>query len=319
MVFYLAMEEYIAQHRELGEAIFFWKVPPTVIFGRNQVMSAEVNLDWCRAHGVQTYRRKSGGGCVYSDEGNLMISCVSSETEVGTVFGSYLGRLAVALQGLGAEAEVSGRNDVMISGKKVSGNAFQLLGDRSIVHGTLLYDSDFDTLQQAITPSASKVQSKGVASVRQHVTNLKPHVQREDLVYDMGSLIDYLAGCLCDSEVVLDQAAVEEISEIEKTYLDPAFIAGHEIAHSVRREGRIADVGEVAADISMVDGKIAEVHLSGDYFALCTPQEIDATLTSALRGHPLDNSVQQGLSEVDFSAIIPHLTPALLAALLLKN
>lgn len=310
----------MAQHHELGEAMFFWKVPPTVIFGRNQVMSAEVNLDWCRTHGVQTYRRKSGGGCVYSDEGNLMISYVSSETEVGTAFGSYLGRLARALQGLGAAAEVSGRNDVMIDGKKVSGNAFQLLGDRSIIHGTLLYDSDFDALQQAITPSESKVHSKGVSSVRQHVTNLRPHIGRKDLVHDMDSLTEYLSLCLCDSVVLLDGKAIAGISEIEKTYLNPAFIAGHETAYSVRSEGRIAEVGEIIVDISLVDGKISEVHLSGDYFALRTPQEVDSALTAALRGlSPDGDSTRGALAEVDLTGLIPHLTAEALAGILLKD
>ncbi len=337
-MFYLAMEEYVARHRELGEAVFFWSVAPTVIFGRNQVMSAEVNLPWCREHGVQTYRRKSGGGCVYSDEGNLMISYVSSDTEVDVVFGRYLSRLSEALRSLGADASVSGRNDVMIGGKKVSGNAFQLLGDRSIVHGTLLYDSDFDALVQAITPSESKVSSKGVASVHQHVTNLKPHLAQGSPVHDMESLVDYLAGYLCNGTIVLDEAAIEEISEIEKTYLDPAFIAGNEAeqplgrhiseeaadretrgrTETLCRKARIPDVGETAVDIVLKSGRIDSVHLSGDYFALAAPEQVDAALSQALRGLPLETAlILNALQGIEVEKLVAHLTAASLTGLLL--
>ncbi|MCD8313224.1 MAG: lipoyltransferase [Bacteroidales bacterium] len=307
-MFYLAMEEYVAAHRELGEAMFFWKVEPTVIFGRNQVMGAEVNVDWCREHGVRMYRRKSGGGCVYSDLGNLMISYVSSETEGGRVFGGYLEMLAGALRGLGVNAEVSGRNDVLIDGRKVSGNAFQLLGDRSIVHGTLLYDTDFAALTQAITPSQSKVRSKGVSSVRQRVTNLKPCLENSCPVRDIDSLADYLAKQLCGSSVVLDEAAVAEISEIEKTYLDPAFIAGHEANGSIEKGAYIPGVGHVSLQLALTDGKISRVHLDGDYFALKTPEEIDNLLTVCLSGlKPDRESVCTVMTDSLFQDLIPGL------------
>ncbi len=321
LTFFLAMEEYVASRKDLDESMFFWRVGPTVIFGRNQVMSAEVDVDWCRENGVRMVRRKSGGGCVYSDEGNLMLSYVSSKTEADEVFGGYLQRLCAALRGLGLPAEVSGRNDVLIDGRKVSGNAFQLLGDRSIVHGTLMYDVDFEALERAITPPSGKLGRKGVASVRQHVVNLKdclgsPEVchssmgscehsdsaQVGSVVHDMDSLAEYLAGALCDSEVVLDSEAVAAICEIEKSYLDPAFIAGHEggavgdepsfvAGHDepVVRTVAVEGVGQFKVELGLVDERIESVHLSGDYFAKSSPEELDSALTSALRGQSLND------------------------------
>ena len=88
LVFYLAMEEYVAAR--YGEGFFIWQSRPTVIFGRNQDMEAEVNIEYCRSHGIEMYRRKSGGGCVYSDEGNIMLSCITRTTDVTLAFRDYL-------------------------------------------------------------------------------------------------------------------------------------------------------------------------------------------------------------------------------------
>jgi hypothetical protein len=89
LAFYLAMEEFVAREID-DDAVFVWRVAPTVIIGRNQDLEAEVNLDYCRSHGVEIIRRKSGGGCVYSDKGNVMISCVFRRGEVAEVFEKYL-------------------------------------------------------------------------------------------------------------------------------------------------------------------------------------------------------------------------------------
>ena len=237
LVFYLAMEEYVAAHlgRLVGhktasraplEAFFLWQVPPTVIFGRNQVMEAEVNLPYCREHGIATWRRKSGGGCVYADWGNIMCSCVTDSTGVAFTFDRYLRRIALTLRRLGLEAERSGRNDILIQGKKVSGNAFFLRSDASIVHGTMLFDSDFTQLERAITPSAEKLASKGIQSVRQRVTNVREELGAIGRPMDIEAFKRFLIGDLCTDEVVLTDEDIAGIEKIEADYTDPDFIAG---------------------------------------------------------------------------------------------
>ena len=247
LVWYLAMEEYVAHHLSalvppspLGEreAFFIWQVPPTVIFGRNQDMAAEVNVPWCRSHGVRFFRRKSGGGCVYADMGNIMLSYVCDRTDVGFTFDRFLQRLALTLRQLGLDAEKSGRNDILVGGRKVSGNAYTLLPKASIVHGTMLYDSDFDAMIQAITPSREKVESKGVASVRQRVTNVKEELERIGRPVSLEAFSGHLLRSFCADpdgvlqEVVLGEDALAEIGEREKAYLDPAFLAGRHHAAS---------------------------------------------------------------------------------------
>ena len=217
LAFYLAMEDYVASQVE-DEAFFVWRVAPTVIIGRNQVLENEVNLDYCREHGVTVVRRKSGGGCVYSDLNNIMVSYVSRRGDVSEIFAKYLDSLAGCLCSLGLPAEVSGRNDILVEGRKVSGNAFHQLPDRSIVHGTLLYSTDLEALTEAIRPPVEKLQRHGVESVRQRVRNLSDYRELHPALASPETLEKYLTGYFTDGEIRLTANDVSAIAEIESTY-----------------------------------------------------------------------------------------------------
>lgn len=216
LAFYLAMEEFVAREFE-AETFFLWRVAPTVIIGRNQDLEAEVNLEYCRKNGVEVVRRKSGGGCVYSDRGNIMISYVSRRGDVSEVFERYLNALTDCLRSIGIDAEKSGRNDILTGGRKISGNAFHMLPDRSIVHGTLLYSTDFDALETAIRPPVEKLTRHGVASVRQRVTNLSGHLDAS-AVGSIEELEEYLIRYFTDGELELTSEQVSEIAEMAKEY-----------------------------------------------------------------------------------------------------
>ena len=228
LVWYLAMEEYLAKHVE--EEIFVtWIVSPTVIFGRHQVMEAEVNMAYCRANNIATYRRKSGGGCVYADEGNLMMSLISPNTHSDQVFQEFLDRITYVLCNLGYAAAKSGHNDIMVDGYKVSGNACYAMPTGTIVHGTMLVNVDFDVLQQAITPSVEKLAKHGVQSVRQRVENLSTIHHTSQLPTPLQTPAQFatiLHKALCTSARELTVEEIMEIDMIEQSYLDPAFIAG---------------------------------------------------------------------------------------------
>ena len=221
LAFYLAMEEFVAREIE-GEAFFVWRVEPTVIYGRNQVLENEVNLEYCREHGVDIVRRKSGGGCVYSDLGNIMVSYISRRGDVSEVFDRYMTALTEALRALGVPAEKSGRNDILVEGRKVSGNAFHQLPDRSIVHGTLLYSTDLEALTEAIRPPVEKLQRHGVESVRQRVMNLSEYValmtEPDDALKSPEALEKYLVGYFSDGEIHLDENDLGVIARSEATW-----------------------------------------------------------------------------------------------------
>ena len=221
LAFYLAMEEFVAREIE-GEAFFVWRVEPTVIYGRNQVLENEVNLEYCREHGVDIVRRKSGGGCVYSDLGNIMVSYVSRRGDVSEVFDRYMTALTEALRALGVPAEKSGRNDILVVGRKVSGNAFHQLPDRSIVHGTLLYATDQEELTEAIRPPVEKLHRLGVEAVRQRVMNLSEYValmtEPDDALKSPEALVKYLVGYFTDGDILLDENDLGVIARSEATW-----------------------------------------------------------------------------------------------------
>lgn len=223
--FYLAMEEYVASTLTddgCDDCFFLWQVEPTVIFGRHQVIENEVNLEYCKANGIQTYRRKSGGGCVYADRNNVMLSYITRNDNVEKTFSKYLVLVAEALQSiLGISAVATSNNDLLIEGAKVSGNAIYHTDGKIIAHGTLLYDTVMKNMISAITPSREKLQKHGVESVRQRITLLKEHTDMP-LEEIKARLIDYV----CSDQITLNEEDVEKIKQIEKTYLDPDFIKG---------------------------------------------------------------------------------------------
>ena len=218
LVFWLALEEWAVANAP--GSFFVWSVEPTVIFGRNQDMEAEVNVGYCRQHGIEMYRRKSGGGCVYADCGNLMISYITRQPDVNVAFDEYLSGLADALRGMGLDAVRTEHNDVLVRGRKVSGNACYATSTGCIVHGTLLYDTDFAEMEHAITPSKEKLDSKGIKSVRQRVANLKDC----GLLFGFDDLKSKLIDYFCKDMQVLSNSQLLEVLKIEETYLDENFI-----------------------------------------------------------------------------------------------
>ena len=217
--FFLAMEEYVARHLDEPDAFFLWQVRPSVIFGRNQSLESEVNVGYCRAHGIEMYRRKSGGGCVYADMGNLMLSYVTGEEHVNLAFNTFINMMLLVLRQLGLEAVSTVHNDVLIGGRKVSGTACYHLPGRSIVHGTLLYDTNMQHMTSAITPSVEKMQQKGIQSVRQRIT-----VLRDFITQDIETVKSLIRTTLCTGERCLTAGEVAQVERIEESYLKNEFI-----------------------------------------------------------------------------------------------
>jgi lipoic acid synthetase/lipoate-protein ligase A len=299
--FYLAMEEYVARHLAADDYFFMWQVEPTVIFGRNQLIDTEVDVEYCRANSIQTYRRKSGGGCVYADRDNLMLSYVTPASNVNLTFNRYMLMVEHLLQKLGIDAKTTGRNDILVDGKKVSGNAFYHLPGRSIVHGTMLYDTDLERMVRSTTPSDAKLKSKGVESVRQHVTTLNKYL---DITIE--EFKKFVRTNLCDGEVVLDDCAVEAIKEIEQGYLTDEFIYGRNPAYTSVVKKRIEGVGEFEARMELRDGVLRKINLAGDFFLV---GDLDGSLLAPLSGVSFaPEAVAERLADVEVGNIIMNLS-----------
>ncbi len=173
--FYLSTEDYLAQNMEDDDLLMLWQVEPSVIYGRNQVVENEVNLDYCREHGIRVYQRKSGGGCVYADKDNLMLSMVTTEENVGFAFNRFVTMVLLVLRKMGIEATGTTNNDIMIGDRKLCGTACRKMPRGCIVHSTMLYDTNMEHMLNAITPGPEKLEKKGIQSVRQRITLLKDY------------------------------------------------------------------------------------------------------------------------------------------------
>ena len=296
--FYLAMEEYVARNMKERDCFFMWQVEPTVIFGRNQLIENEVNVSFCKQNGIKMFRRKSGGGCVYADKGNIMFSYITKEDNVGFTFYKYINMILAMLEKLNVKATTSGRNDILIDGRKVSGNAFYRIPGRSLVHGTMLYDSDVEAMMASITPSEQKLKSKGVTSVSQRITQLKDYI---DL--DLEQFKDFAKKTLCNGEITLQQKEVENILEIEKEYRSHDFIYGNNPKYAVTHHHWLDGVGEMEVRMEVKNGVIQSLNLLGDYFII---GELDALLKS-LKGVKLNKDDINNVLPTRLDDVILHL------------
>jgi lipoic acid synthetase/lipoate-protein ligase A len=305
------MEEYVARRLDMDECFFSWQVKPTVIFGRNQLIENEVNIDFCKRNNIQTYRRKSGGGCVYADMGNVMFSYITKDENVNLTFNKYINMVALAIYRLGVDAKASGRNDILIDGRKVSGNAFYHIPGHSIVHGTMLYDTNMEYMVGSITPNDEKLLSKGVKSVRKHIALLKDYI---DLSLD--DFILYMRQNLCDSEFMLTSSDIKEIEEIEKEYHTDEFIYGKNPRYTIQNHQRLENVGDFEIRIELKNEIIKQVNIMGDYFLT---GDIDNRILTPLRNVHYDyESINDALpTKVD--DIIMNLKKEDLVNLILKH
>lgn len=178
--FNLAFEEEVLLSELISEEPVFclWRNPKSVIVGVSQVVENEVNLEYCRDNGIAVVRRHTGGGAVYHDLGNLNFSFFFPTKPADNPYLHVFSLLKPAFKKLGVEITTSKTNDMLIDGMKFSGMAERVIGNRVMVHGTLLYDTDLQVMAQALNTKNSKFNKpRGVASRRATVTNLKPFLK----------------------------------------------------------------------------------------------------------------------------------------------
>ncbi len=300
--FYLAIEEYVARQFPEGDYFFDWRVPPTVVVGRNQLIHNEINIAYCKEHGVHLCRRKSGGGAVYADTENIMFSYISGNTQAADAFTAYMTRMADLLKGLGIEASVSGRNDIIIDGHKVSGCAFYNVNNRAILHNCLLYASQLEHLAGALTPSKEKLQSKGVKSVVSRVSNVSDYT---DLSID--AFISYVRQQMCGAEeVVLTEDDLKGVAKIQAEISSDDWIYGKNPAYAVYRRERFAHVGTMEASLRLKNDTIEAMQIAGDYFA---PGDVESEIIQPLKGVAFNReAVEKALAGKNLSLVIRGLT-----------
>ncbi|WP_430603190.1 lipoate-protein ligase [Enterococcus sp. DIV0724b] len=302
----LATEQYLLNQRTFDDPlVLFYIQKPCVIVGRNQNVRAEVDLTYAKEHEITITRRLSGGGAVYDDLGNLSFSfVVNAEHESFGNFKLFTQPIIDALHEMGAlGAEISGRNDLLIDGKKFSGNAMYTKNKKMYSHGTLMLDVDLDEVSRVLTVSEKKLASKGTKSVRSRVTNLKPYLAKEYQEISTEAFRDRLLLHLFKAtrleeiksqEYQLtkeDEQAIDQL--VSEIYGNDAWVFGEEPKFTIKREEKFTG-GLIEANISVEKGLISAITIYGDYFSQKDTKEI----TDLLLGCKYDQeSIKQALAE----------------------
>ncbi|WP_106477636.1 lipoate--protein ligase [Phytohalomonas tamaricis] len=275
-----AMEEYVLREMDPAHTyLMLYRMHPTVIVGKHQNTVEEINADFVAAHNVDVLRRLSGGGTVYNDEGNLSFSVITADD--GDSFNNYarFTRPVVdALRALGVKAELNGRNDITVNGKKISGNAQYVTRGRLYTHGTLMFDVNLDNVARALNVDPEKYLSKGIKSVRARVTNIREHLHEDIDIHTFRQRILAAIGAEQPLTVYTPNAADwQRIRELEKRYRHWEWTYGRSPRFNVQQKKRFA-AGTVDARLLVEHGVISEAKLYGDFFGVGDISDIERRL-----------------------------------------
>ena len=187
----LAFEEYCFKNLPRDEDfVYLWINTPTIVVGKNQNTIEEINVDYTKENSIDVVRRITGGGAVYQDLGNLNFSIFTNVIGKEKIdFGQINIPILKSLEKFGIMAELSGRNDLTLEGKKISGIAQSVWKKRILNHGTILFDTDLSVLSDALNVKADKIESKGVKSVRSRVTNIKPYMTEDISILEFKDML----------------------------------------------------------------------------------------------------------------------------------
>lgn len=278
----LAIEEYVLTELDINETyLLFYSMTPTVIVGKNQNTVEEINMDFVREHNVTVTRRLSGGGAVYNDEGDLSFSFITKDD--GNSFHNYkkfTEPVVRALRQMGVHAELQGRNDLVVDGKKISGNAQFSTRGRMFSHGTLLFDVNLENVARALNPDAEKYLSKGVKSVRSRVTNIREHLKEDmDIKTFKRKLLEHIfEGEKEIPEYKLTEKDWKRIREIaDKRYRNWDWVYGRSPKFNVQHKHRFP-AGTVDIRLEVKKGVIDEAAIYGDFFGVGDVKDIEALL-----------------------------------------
>ena len=320
----LAIEYYLLNEIVLDEPVLLFYInDDSIIIGKNQNAYEEVNTEFVEENNIKVVRRFSGGGAVYHDLGVLCYCFITKDDgDSFRNFKKFTQPVIDALHKMGVEdAELKGRNDLVIGDKKFSGNAMYSKDGRMTSHGTLMFDSEVDAVVGALRPKKHKLESKGIKSVRSRVTNILPYMDdeyqnistkqfRERLllnIYDVDNTDDVKEYVLTEEDwAKIDEFAAQYTANWDWNYgVSPKF--------DLERDVRIEGVGTVEVKLDVDQGKITNIKIFGDFFGLGEITDVE----DQLRGVKYElESIKNALEQVDLNKYIGNVTPEQIAQII---
>ena len=291
--FNLAFEEYFFHHRQ-ENYILLWRNSPAIIIGRNQNAYAELDMEYVAENGIPVIRRLTGGGAVYHDLGNLNFTFITNGADGLADFKAFLKPITEYLCSIGLDAEFSGRNDILLKGMKISGNAQANYKSRVMLHGTLLFSVSLSVLAKVLKPNPLKLKAKGIGSVVSRVTNISEHLERNMSVEE---LKNELAVWLTDKQRCVpyplkpdDEETIRKL--VKEKYGTWDWNIGSSPSYSMESTALLPG-GIVTINFNVVDGRITALKIYGDFFG---SKDI-AGLEDKIKGTPHERHALSGVIE----------------------
>ncbi|AXY24738.1 lipoate--protein ligase [Suicoccus acidiformans] len=318
----IALETYLVENKKVDEPILLFYInAPSIIIGRNQNTIEEINQPYVEANDITVVRRMSGGGAVYHDLGNFSFCFIKDDDGSFRDFASFTKPVIEALHKMGAtEAELQGRNDLLIDGKKFSGNAMYAKDGRMTAHGTILFDADLEEVNNALKPRKEKIESKGIKSVRSRVTNIKPYVDEQ---YQNLSTEEFRDLLLLEIFGVDKREDVPEYKLTEQDWKEVYELRAERMGNWDWNYGASPDFdveqshkfpfGLVDFRFNVSGGRIQDATIYGDFFGLGDIADVE----EHLNGVKYDRAaIKEALEELDLNRYLGDVTAeALVAAL----
>lgn len=305
--FNLAAEEYVLKQFS-DECFMLWRNRPSIIIGKNQNALAEINLDYVKEHNIPVVRRLSGGGAVFHDLGNVNFTFIVNDDLNGfSDFRRFTQPIIDVLRKLSLNAEFSGRNDITIDGKKISGNAQYYYKNRILHHGTLLVSSNMADLSAALKVRPIKFEDKGVKSVSKRVTNINEHLEKPiDIEEFINLIMDDIR--LTTGGSGLYEFTDEDIRNIEKLrdekYNTWEWNFGMSPDYNLKNEKKFSG-GTVEVDLNVSDGIIRDIKIYGDFFGKKDVKDVEEMLKGVKHS---ENDVKNALSSIDIGEYFSNIT-----------
>lgn len=302
----LAMEEYVLNNLVDDSYFLFYVNEPSIIIGKNQNTYAEVNQKYVDAHGIHVVRRISGGGAVYHDLGNLNFSFVTqADSDSFHNFKKFTMPIVEALNAMGVRAELSGRNDLQVGDRKISGNAMFQKKDRMFSHGTLMLNSDVEEVVRSLTVSEEKLITKGIRSIRSRVANIREFLDEPITMEEFKQkLLDYIFEGNVEEYVLTDAdwEAINQLSREKYQTFEWNYGKNPEYNYEVRQK---FGGGLVELKLNVKKGIINDARIYGDFFGVGEISDIEERLIGA-RHQAQD--VSERLADVDFGYYFGRVT-----------
>jgi lipoate---protein ligase len=277
----LAIEEYALKNLDINETyLLFYINEPSIIIGKNQNSVEEINTEYVESNGIHVVRRLSGGGAVYHDLGNLNYSFITKDDgDSFHNFRKFTEPVIAALKQMGVNAELSGRNDILAEGRKISGNAQFSTRGRMFTHGTLLFNSEMDHIVSALRVKKDKIESKGIKSVRSRVANISEFLSEKLTIEEFRSaLLKFIFQEKEVTEYVLTNEDWEKIHQLSKErYQNWDWNYGKSPKFNLQHSHRFP-VGQIDVRLDVDKGVIENCKIYGDFFGVGDVSDIENKL-----------------------------------------